>query len=216
MLYKNRRPIGFTMLELLIAAAVSSLIAIVVFSAFRQSSAAISQGTAKMSAQQRCRLAVDRITPLVMSAVTVGGVDAITRPAAGGALDDRIIFTTTEDFLNPAYDPEAVFSLGTVSPETHSISLDTTTGRLIFQKWDLGANAPDTTFTPRQVGHGITVFETRRFLTQSIEVRLVSPEEWKNAAGDTAAHDPYDPAHSNPASPYSVTVVLEIPTELSR
>ena len=88
-----RKAKGFTLLEVVISAAILSALGFMLLGVFTQSNASMSLGTTKVEIDQTARQAIDRILPLVTTATSfnIGS--------------QRIEFTTTEDFLDSAYDP---------------------------------------------------------------------------------------------------------------
>lgn len=200
LLTKRSRKQGFTLLELLITMALSLLLSLLLVSAFSQTSSAIDLGTAKTTMQTATRTAIDRMTPLVMSASANGGLDAVERPAAGLGVDTMILFNTTEDFLAPGYDVTAAFDI-TDPPRTYAITHDNVNNQLILQRWNRVLNAPDPTVEPRRLAIDITGFETVRLFTHSIEVRVTAQEDVRRANRTTET------------AIFTATAVLQVPTE---
>jgi hypothetical protein len=118
----HRRAAAFTLIELLVAMMLLSVIGIVLIGILSQSSALVSQGSNLIALHQRSRNAVDKISPILATAVVgdLGNQKAILIPSVQKNLaaadveeldndptvySDTLKFTTTEDLLNPAYDP---------------------------------------------------------------------------------------------------------------
>lgn len=119
-----RRNAGFTLLELLVAMSLLTIIGLVLVGILSHSSALVSQGSTLIALHQKSRNAIDRISPILATAVLGPvGQDAIITPSKLKSLGDADIedqdeltvdkeiysdtlkFTTTEDFLLPTYDP---------------------------------------------------------------------------------------------------------------
>lgn len=103
---RSRR--GFTLIELGIVAAILSILGLVLVVTFSKSNSAISLGTAKIESDSTARIAVDRISPLVTAATEIiqnssGGSSQLLRSGATALFYRELIFTTTEDFLDPTY-----------------------------------------------------------------------------------------------------------------
>ncbi len=101
---------AFTLPEVLVAAAIALTMALVLVMEFTQSRSAVDLATAKIEMQQLGRRVVDRITPYISSAVDRGDIFAVDLPNVPGIPSEYVIFNTTEDFLDPNYDPERVIS----------------------------------------------------------------------------------------------------------
>ncbi|MCB0359889.1 MAG: prepilin-type N-terminal cleavage/methylation domain-containing protein [Bdellovibrionales bacterium] len=190
---------GFTLIEVMITLAIGLILTIFLVQTFSQSKSAMDLGTAKTSMQQATRIAIDRMTPLVVSAAPIGGVDAIIRPAIG-ATDDRILFNTTEDFLDPAYNLMDPFNYGSASAHTYAITHDAANRALILQKWDLTTDTADASVDPRRLAKEITGFETFGLFSNSVEVRVTATEAVRDATRRTEDKS------------FTMTTVLQVPT----
>lgn len=116
-----RKNKGFTLIELLVAMSLLSVIGLVLIGILSHSSALVSQGSNLIALHQKSRNAIDRISPILATAVLGPvGQERIIIPSklkSDGAADievtdndptvysDTLKFTTTEDFLLPTYDP---------------------------------------------------------------------------------------------------------------
>ncbi|MBI3924124.1 MAG: prepilin-type N-terminal cleavage/methylation domain-containing protein [Armatimonadetes bacterium] len=111
---------GFTLIEVLVAAFIASLLALVMVGIFGYANVSLRHGTTRMALVQRTRTASDRIVPYLTSAVDFANEDGVPYPnvdfPAEPPLDPadtttwprHVVFRTTEDFHAPGYDPDRV------------------------------------------------------------------------------------------------------------
>lgn len=107
---------GFTLLEVMVAMAVSSLLLLTLVTAFSQSSASLSLATSKLDLAGRARVPADKVSFYLSSAIEAGDRDGILYPTPGlpATLDDadsttwprHVVFETTEDFCESTYQPD--------------------------------------------------------------------------------------------------------------
>lgn len=107
---------GFTLIEVLVAMGITSLLALMLLNLFSASKTAFDHGATRMELTQKSRIAADRMLPFVSSAVTYAGLDGLPYPQMGlnSSLDlddpntwpQHLVFRTTEDFLSPTYDAQ--------------------------------------------------------------------------------------------------------------
>lgn len=180
----RRKERGLTLPELLVTMGIISLIGLLLVETLSQSSSAMSLGTAKVEMDQTARIAIDRLTPLVMSA-TSGVGDAIIAPGergSGAAYDDKIVFTTTEDFLSPTYDPADDWTVGDPT-HVYQVRWDEDSQELRLEKvsTDFGVANPD----PRVLAFRVERFQAIRLLSNTIEVRVTVQRPVKRPNGTT-------------------------------
>jgi len=125
---RNYRPKkrGFTLLEILVASSVSLLLGLAIVNAFMYSNRSLAHATERISLVQRTRLPAARLADYLNSAIGIPDLPTVLYPpvSSSGTVanlqgttivdddpstwDQLIVFRTTEDFLNPAYDPETI------------------------------------------------------------------------------------------------------------
>lgn len=127
---KNRS--GFTLLELLVAMTVSLLLGVALLQSFMYSNRSVAEATQKIDLMSRARIPLDRTAYYLSSCIEVPGRDQghFLFPTGLGVSNERgtliqvndprtwyhyIVFRTTEDFMNPAFDPDQITDLTHVS-----------------------------------------------------------------------------------------------------
>ncbi len=112
--YRERQ--GFTLVEVLVVLGVSLVLGLVLVGIFAQSRAALDKSTGNLDLTGRARVPIERAIFYVSSAVRTNGFDGVVYPqildvpaATSSDLDTwsrHVILSTTEDFSNPAYNPD--------------------------------------------------------------------------------------------------------------
>lgn len=106
---------GFSIVELLIAMGVMALLGLAMVTMFSTSKQTLVHGSSRFYIQQVARYTVNRLTPLLQTAVPVNDTSSAILeldgvPAALGTTGQKIGFSTTQDFLAdsfPDFDPRA-------------------------------------------------------------------------------------------------------------
>ncbi len=205
---------GFTILEVLVAAAILAVLGVILLSTFVQSNSAMSLGTSNLEVSQVGRMAIDRMVPFVTAATTITTAASTSDPPA---YVDNIQFITTEDFLDPTYDPatwgdpalnplffptnptqfEYVIYFFDPGDPTHAD--DKNPGALRLMRLNDYINAGERkAVTPsvpyiRIAGHeqrasdetGIVAFRTRKLLSNTLECQIEVTTDVRRAQGDT-------------------------------
>lgn len=176
---------GFTLIELLVCMSLLILIGLVLIGITGQSSALVAHGASVISLHQKSRSAMQRIAPLLATAVTTPGHKSVEIPAlksndpVNPPYDFRIRFNTTEDFLRqtPPYDPREVFDPASVPVYLYEIEFvkDTPSnpkslGKLEFHKLNLNTKTVDTSLPARVLAHKIQQFRTLLINSNTLEV----------------------------------------------
>lgn len=186
-------------------------IAVILFGLLSQSSAMIAKGTETMGLNQRARNAIDRMAPYIVTAVADGDVLAIRSPEEKLGTPDsdaltsykNIQFTTTEDFLDPNYNPMREWNPGEVGtgPFFYEILFNDTLrptpyelenrdvinlGQIILRK------SPNSSFPPfdpatdpyRPLAHNVQLFRCHRVTSRNIEVIVHTVGKRKGPQGN--------------------------------
>jgi prepilin-type N-terminal cleavage/methylation domain-containing protein len=98
----RRHKKGFTLIEVLVVAAILSAITLAMVTIFTQSTRSFNITSSKLVLQQKARDTIRRINPMLVTAARSGAApSAIVYPQDSTATQerDRIVFTTSEDFL---------------------------------------------------------------------------------------------------------------------
>lgn len=134
MLVPNRRKSGFTLIEVLVASAVSVLLGLLVLKIFAQSRASIDQATGRIEMLQTARIPAERIAFYLSSSVGIPGEESILYPTTheagngtksnhfGGVIYDDdpktwdrvVVFRTTEDFMDASFNPESIMDINDI------------------------------------------------------------------------------------------------------
>lgn len=103
---RKRRP-GLTLVEMLVSMALLGVLGVALARIYDVSRTAYASGTGTIALQQRARILMERITPLVVSALPPTGSDAaIASPPPDGSLASTLIFyipARNFDARNPQY-----------------------------------------------------------------------------------------------------------------
>lgn len=179
---------GFTLVELLVGMSLMIVIGLVLISMLHHSAALVSQGTAMIATHQKSRSVIDRVGPYVATAVP-GPTKAIITPEQAKSnigsdpdlLDDRVQFTTTEDFLRttPPYDPTdgGIDEFWDPTSDGYHIYQivfvpdGTGLGRVELQKMS-DPGIVDATVAPRVLGHRILAFRTALLSGNALEIQV--------------------------------------------
>lgn len=103
---------GFTIIELLVVASIFGAIIAITSLLFFKGRDAVEQSSEKIDTAGRSRRALDNLTPIVSSAIKVGGTEAlVVLDTTPDDLTDtcRLDVTTREDFLTSDYTPTTDF-----------------------------------------------------------------------------------------------------------
>ena len=173
---------AFTLPELLITMALVSIIGLVLTVVYNQSYTSYDHGSTRINLQTKGRQAVERITPVVLSAFPGSG-ETIYVPDSNGTSASELVVSTTEDWLEPNY-PSATTSalmasgVGDIGYHTYRVVLRN--GDLLLERvvangaaWD-----SDTSVTPRTLAHTdlqttLVEFEVTRESANALRVRLL-------------------------------------------
>ena len=179
-----KQPSGFTLLELLVSMFILGVIGTVLIGMLSQSSALVSQGASVIGSHQKARNAFDRIAPLIATAVKTSKGEAILTPReksndpVNPPYDFRIVFHTTEDFLNPSYSPDDVYDPITAPIYTYEIvfvpdsAAPNSLGRIMLQKLIEGTDTVDTTYEPRPLAFGVQQFRCLMLTSNSLQITI--------------------------------------------
>ncbi len=123
---------GFTLLEVMVALGVVSVLGLMLVQVFNNSQTAFDHGSANLELMRRSRVVTDRMLPYISSASDFAGNDGLPFPQVGTPPLDvadpttwpqHLIFRTTENFLDPTYDPEVMISYPDVLAENYQTYL---------------------------------------------------------------------------------------------
>lgn len=173
-IYKRSKKRAFTILELLIVAAIFSGIMVVTSAIYFQSRDALQQSGDKIETAGRSRQVLDKVTQVVASAVEIGGFQALevsdTTPAV---LTDpcHLDVTTRENFLDPRYQTQAQFD--TMGPYYRfRIAFEPATQELKMYSLKLVPAVVDDGVPPRLLGHNISGCRFEKVTVASVGVTL--------------------------------------------
>ncbi len=118
----HRRGPGFTIIELLIVMSITLVISLAIAMCYRQSYNSFNHGSARTQLQQKTRIVMQRMAPILMSAfanpadadpLASPPVEAVPvyEPANIGSSSNNLVVSTTEDWLNPNYPDAATSSM---------------------------------------------------------------------------------------------------------
>lgn len=198
---------GFTLVELMVALFLLSLISTVLIALVSQSSALVSHGTEVIALNQRARVAIDKIGPYVLTAVDDSGSPALNSPMEKTDTPDAehldsykaIQFTTTEDFLNPSYDPRADYDVSSPIHYYYEIAFDETAptsytlangtnvnlGKIVLRRYtDASFSTIDTAVEPRPLAYNIQYFRCHVLTSNSLEVIVHTVGKRKGPGGN--------------------------------
>lgn len=156
---------GFTLVELLVAMGIMALISTAMFAMFATSRRTLIHGSNHFFIQQVARYTVDRLTPLLQTAVPVNDTTPAVLELDGstanlGSQGGKIGFSTTIDFLA---DPQPVFDPRNPVYYFYEVAFEPTNGhRLVLRKMSpsaagTGNPRPLSAFSPaeeRTLTHG--------------------------------------------------------------
>jgi hypothetical protein len=114
---QSRKPsLGFTLAEVMVVMGIALLLGLVLVGIFSQSRAALDKSSSNLDLTGRARIPIERASFYISSAVTTNGFKGVVFPqiadvdaATSADLSTwprHVILSTTEDFSNPAYNPE--------------------------------------------------------------------------------------------------------------
>ena len=199
---------GVSLIELMTVMGLVGLIFTVLLALVGQSSALVSQGTQTIFLNQKARFAIDKMTPYLATAVANSSSPAIVAPNqkldAPSAADllsyASIQFTTTEDFLDPNYDPKTPYDLlnrpvffyeiyfdKETSPISYTLEDGTEIelGRILLRKYqDSSFNTVDTTAGYHPIAFDVQYFHTHRLEGNTVEVIIHTVGKRKGPAGN--------------------------------
>lgn len=126
---KHKKNLAFTLIEVLVASGVSLLLGVTIFNVFVHSKRALAHAIGTADLVRATRIPMDRIGTYLGAGAGTASQDTILFPPNGFGLTNRrgqtvmqddattwyryVVIRTTEDFLNPAYDPDEIFDLET-------------------------------------------------------------------------------------------------------
>lgn len=184
---------GFTILEVLIAAAIMSFMGLVLVQVHALGRTTYSHQSGRVGMQHLARETLDRIHPLLVSA---NGATPVLHPPAGTAnADDALVFESTADFFtNNFFDP--------TNPTSHRYRIRLNNDDIVLELYD-GDVVSQTRFLARSNGartvQGLTFTRPDGTLS-TVRVRVQVQEEVRNAVNqlqtldyslETATHIPY-------------------------
>ena len=96
---------GFTLPELMVACTLISMVSVALLGIFHQATGSTNLSSTRMSLSQRTINAFRRIQPFLVSAFgsAPGGLDSVQYPSVGTSKVNTVVFSSTEDFLDPSY-----------------------------------------------------------------------------------------------------------------
>ncbi|MGE0492011.1 MAG: PilW family protein [Vulcanimicrobiota bacterium] len=173
---------AFTLPELLITMALVSVIGLVLTVVYNQSYTSYDHGSTRVNIQTKGRQAMERLTPVVLSAFPGSG-QTIYVPDSNGTTASELVVSTTEDWLEPAYPSPTTSALsatglGDITYHTYRVVLRN--GDLLLERviangsnWDTDPN-----LAPRSLAHTdrqttLVEFEVTRESTNALRVRLL-------------------------------------------
>lgn len=175
---------GFTIVELLVAMAVMAVLSAAMVAMFSTSKQTLVHGSNRFYIQQVARYTVNRLTPLLQTAVPVNDTSSAIlemdgAPAVLGSISESVGFSTTQDFLAdpiPEFNPRApVFFFYEIAYE------ETNNGNLILRKMvptaPPGGPTPLTAFAPpeeRVLTHGRKQGEAAKIDENPITLKRVN------------------------------------------
>jgi len=132
----THRPPGMTLIETLISVALLGLLGLILVQIYDVSRAAFSSSTGQIALQQKARVLMERIAPLLVHALPPDeSIPAIISPAAGDASDTIVFSVPAPDFdpRHPTYSEERIRREAdrsvVLDPNTPSTSDDRVLGR---------------------------------------------------------------------------------------
>ena len=161
-----------------------------------QSQALVSQGASVIGSHQKARNAFDRIAPYVATAVSTPKGEAILTPKeksndpVNPPYDFRIVFHTTEDFLNPGYNPSAPYDPVTQVVFTYEIAFvpdsaaPGSLGRILLRKLIEGTSTVDTTFDARPLAFNVQQFRCLLLTSNSLQITIDQRVQRKGPQGN--------------------------------
>jgi hypothetical protein len=162
-----------------------------------QSSALVSQGANLISLHQKSRSAIERMAPILATSVTSPGKKSILIPKLKSSdpvnppYDFRIRFHTTEDFLQPGYDPRAPYDPTTLAVYTYEFAFipddpmnPNSLGKIELHKMKEGTDDVDTALEPRVIAHGVQQFRCLLINANTLEVTVDTAGQRKGPQGN--------------------------------
>jgi len=161
---RPHRPFGMTLLETMISVALLGLLGVILMQIYDVSRTAYASGTGQIALQQKARVLMERISPLLVRALPPDqSLPAILSPAAGDAAD-TIVFSVPAPDFNPRH---PIYSQARIRREDdRSVVLD--------------ANTPLVTEDDRVLGRDI---ERLRFAVVARNVVRVTVDVYGTARG---------------------------------
>lgn len=187
---------GFTLLELLVSMFILGVIGTVLVGILSQSQSLVSQGASVIGSHQKARNAFDRIAPYVATAVSTSKGEAILIPKeksndfAEPTFDFRVVFHTTEDFLNPAYDPTAPYDPIAQVVFTYEIAFvpdsaaPGSLGKIMLRRLVEGSDTVDTTREPRPLAFNVQQFRCLLLTSNSLQMVIDQRVQRKTSRGE--------------------------------
>ncbi len=188
--YRNHES-GMSLTELLVVFVLMVTVTVTVAGLIKYSTSQVAQGSARMGMHQKSRTVIDRLSPILITAVSDGGGDGLaghgaaglkTKPSDEGVEVEyltSIRFTTTEDFLNPSYDPQASWDFLNPTFYTYDITFvpndegnPDELGRIELRRVINGVPVDDP--QPRVLAHGIRSFLALRLGSHAVEIEVRS------------------------------------------
>lgn len=158
---KKTPRVGFTLIEVLVAASVSLLLGLTVFNIFYQSRRSIAGASDRIQLIQATRAPLSRISGYIQSGSNVGSTDPVLFPPINGSklavnefgnqmFDDDpsswakiICFSTAEDFFDPNFDPEGIMDITAIETNLDAYVTDSHRIHQYVIWWESTANGHD-------------------------------------------------------------------------
>lgn len=214
---RSRTKRGVSLLELLVVMGLVGMIFTALIALVGQSSALVAQGTQTIFLNQKARFAVDKITPYLATAMSNASAPAILAPnqkvdaptAADILSYTSIQFATTEDFLDPNYNPKDSYDLVNRPAYYYEIYFDKETdpipytledgteiqlGRIMLRKY-VGSSfsTVDEIAGVHPIAFNVQYFYTHRLEGNTVEVIIHTVGKRKGPAGNKI--DVFEQAH---------------------
>ncbi len=180
---KGHRPGGLTLAEVLVSTGLMLLLATAIFSIFFASKSVFRRGSGRLEAQARVREVLQRVTPLLLSAVPPGLTeDAIYVPAIGlgssfvefYSADDLLDTTAPSDPRNPL-------------PRFYRIRFESAQGDLICEQLYLPTRSP--VGQNRVLGRRLYSIEFERRELNLLEMSITARQTERGASGQPTSVD---------------------------
>lgn len=189
----------------MVVLALLGLISTILIALLSHSSALVSHGSSVIALNQKARNTVDRLGPYLSTAVGANGQPALTSPnqknSAPTVADlesyKSIKFTTTEDFLDPNYNPRQdwnpdspyfnyeIYFDNTTRPTPYRTEngVDINLGQVLIRRCNSDWT-PDATYEPQPLGHNIQYFRCHVLTSQNLEVIVHTVGKRKGPGGN--------------------------------